>query len=316
MPVQARRGFTLVELLVVIAIIGILVALLLPAVQAAREASRRATCTNNLKQLALAVHNYHDSFNKIPYGVQGGQQRWNTNMLTWMVRILPYVEQRNLHKDVDYEINPGNTGPENTVIRAKEMPVYRCASEVSPRVIGSYETTNYVACVGWRENGFWNATDKRRGIFGINNRITLNGIKDGSSGTLMLSEIKVNSPWVRAYGSDTGGYLQCLAGTAPDITSNVNGDSTARGFSWFYGARMQSWSFNTLFTPNDTVRGNHECELLPTHGVFGARSYHPDGVMGAQGDASVRFYSELIDRKIWLEIGTSNGREVIPGWDD
>ena len=321
MPSKARRGFTLVELLVVIAIIGILVALLLPAVQSAREAARRATCTNHLKQLGLGVHNYHDTYSRIPYGVQrdftmpAGQPSWNTNMLTWMVRILPYMEQRNLHKQIDYSLHPGNGGP-NAAVRTKDIKVFHCPSDRSDyRINPTYATTNYVACVGWRQNTVWNANDRRRGVFGINNNISLNGIKDGTSGTLLLSECKVSEPWVRRYGSNSSGYNQCLAGTAPDINSNVSGASTARGFSWLFGQRNQSWSFNTLFTPNDFIRNNHECERWTADGVFAARSHHPDGVMGTQADASVRFYSEQIDRKVWLEIGTSNGREVIPGFD-
>ncbi len=318
---KIRGGFTLVELLVVIAIIGILVALLLPAVQAAREAARRMTCGNNLKQLGLAVHNYHDTYTKFPFGVQrdfkfpNGQPSWNTNMLTWMVRVLPYMENKALHNKVDYSLHPGNGGV-NRPIRGRYLQVHICPSDRPDyRVTQTYGPTNYVACVGWRQNTIWNPADKRRGIFGVNNRISINGIKDGSSTTLMLSECKINDPWVRRYGTNTSDYNRCLAGTAPDINSNVSGDSTSRGWSWFFGQRNQSWSFNTLFTPNDQIRGYHECEQWTTTGVFGARSRHPGGVEATNGDASVRFYSDLIDRKVWLDLGTSNGREVIRSID-
>jgi len=318
---KQRVGFTLVELLVVIAIIGVLVALLLPAVQAAREAARRMTCGNNLKQLGLAVHNYHDTFDKFPFGVgrdfqfPNGQPSWNTNMLTWMVRVLPYMENKKLHNKVDYTIHPGNGGP-NREVRATFMASHHCPSDkVDFRVTQSYAPTNYVACVGWRQDTIWNPADRRRGIFGINNRISINGIKDGSSTTLMLSECKINEPWVRRYEGNTTDYNKCLAGTATDIDSNVSGDSTSRGWSWAFGQRNQSWSFNTLLTPNDEIRGNHECEQWTTRGVFGARRNHPGGVEATNGDASVRFYSELIDRKVWLDLGTSNGKEVIRAID-
>ena len=115
MSFSKSKGFTLVELLVVIAIIGVLIALLLPAVQQAREAARRVQCTNNLKQLGLAMHNYHDTFNSLPYGQFSGQQYENTsenpNRATWFVAILPFVEQSTMYEMVQPQMasSPANT---------------------------------------------------------------------------------------------------------------------------------------------------------------------------------------------------------------
>src|SRR5687767_3447022 len=127
--VPRRAGFTLVELLVVIAIIGILVALLLPAVQAAREAARRAQCTNNLKQIGIALHNYHDTYKTFPFGKgqsypgAAGYARWSTHAL-----ILPFVEQNTLHASIDFRFAPATPGMGGVI---NFMPAYTNPSNIN-----------------------------------------------------------------------------------------------------------------------------------------------------------------------------------------
>jgi prepilin-type N-terminal cleavage/methylation domain-containing protein len=123
--VRGRAGFTLVELLVVIAIIGVLVALLLPAVQAAREASRRASCQNNLKQIAIATHNFHDVYNQLP------PLRVNNNRATWFVLIMPYMEQANIERLWRFDLDYSNAG--NTAARALQVKSYYCPSRRGPQ---------------------------------------------------------------------------------------------------------------------------------------------------------------------------------------
>src|SRR5437867_8683736 len=140
-PESRGRGFTLVELLVVIAIIGVLVALLLPAVQAAREAARRQSCLNNLKQIALACHNYHDTWQKLPAGAEGGVSTNVDDGFGWGLAILPFIEQKALFE----QINPnGQGGALGAYQRANNRPipggetslkVYRCPSSQLPKVV-------------------------------------------------------------------------------------------------------------------------------------------------------------------------------------
>ncbi|HBN75421.1 MAG TPA: prepilin-type cleavage/methylation domain-containing protein, partial [Planctomycetaceae bacterium] len=131
---QKILGFTLIELLVVIAIIAILVALLLPAVQQAREAARRSSCKNNMKQLGLALHNYHDTYSTFPPAsvrqpTGGGVNEWESSMIGWQARILGFMEQSALYDLIDWGITPGNSGTNNTTVRGTEVAGYRCPSD-------------------------------------------------------------------------------------------------------------------------------------------------------------------------------------------
>src|SRR5262245_22393651 len=124
---RARRAFTLVELLVVIAIIGVLVALLLPAVQAAREAARRMRCSNNLKQLSLGLHNYEDVHKTLPpAGI-------NTNQMSWLVLVLPYIEQTNLYDRFNFNAGAWNANNRITIVKRVKIPIINCPSLSTPR---------------------------------------------------------------------------------------------------------------------------------------------------------------------------------------
>src|SRR5438309_663742 len=144
--VRKRIGFTLVELLVVIAIIGVLVALLLPAVQAAREASRRGSCGNNLKQLGLGLHLFHDTYGRLPSGTvwvpgAGGDQQGSES--TWVTHTLPYVEQLNLYQtgDLNRGFGQGGTGHPNNKITSGFLKVMTCPTDVNPVIICSWSTS-------------------------------------------------------------------------------------------------------------------------------------------------------------------------------
>ncbi len=228
-----RRGFTLVELLVVIAIIGILVALLLPAVQAAREAARRMSCGNNLKQLALAIHNYHDTMKAFP-PIRGGQlvnggtqpfgstvmsypgcQPWyNSTGWSWRTLILPYVEQQPLYDQINlstvrdstcYSPAPAFTGPKdpNQVL----IPAFECPSEAWDRN-GADAPTNYAGIWGNRANPF-DGTVTTQGVFGMGSNaatVRMASITDGTANTVMVGEVYRGVPYwhMQGGGNQTG----------------------------------------------------------------------------------------------------------------
>ncbi|NQT13460.1 MAG: DUF1559 domain-containing protein [Planctomycetes bacterium] len=308
-----KLGFTLVELLVVIAIIGILIALLLPAVQAAREAARRSQCTNNEKQMALAMHNYHDSYKTLPYG---GATGWGH---TWHAYILPFMEQRPLYETIPWTDSGWgqNSSPADpfTILARQTVPAFRCPSEVldvayaptmnsiSRRGVGSY--------IG---NAGGNFTSDNRGS-GIDARISdgvlrayairtstrkrdpipFADILDGTSNTALLGE----SPFsVRA---------PCTVCDRLYLYSN-NSDS-GQGSDW------SEYLGSTFYPPNRSLVDpstagaptNNERELS-----FG--SYHPGGFNMALSDGSVRFVSETIDRTTFQAVGSRRGYEALGEW--
>ncbi len=312
----ASNGFTLVELLVVMTIIGILIALLLPAVQAAREAGRRTQCTNNVKQLGLALHQYHYVYGCLPPGTvrrmtagMTAEESSQTSMISWIARILPHLEQETLYNRIDWEMEPGNQG-DNARLCGMELEVVRCPSNPADAPTAGYAPTNYVACIGHTDHGdLREETHKKlRGAFGINSDTSFAKIRDGSSNTMLVSECVIETPAIEFWDGDTNEYLKCLA-RAPRPRALP---TEPRGFSWFFVRRNQAWSYSTWLRPNDKVFASSECELYPRQAPFAARSRHPGGVNVLYGDGAVEFVSQSIDAALWRISGTCAGEEL-PG---
>lgn len=321
---RGTRGFTLVELLVVIAIIGILIALLLPAVQAAREAARRSQCTNNLKQLGLGLQNYHDTYNAFPFG--------NQNNYAWTVRLLPFIEQKPLWD----KISAGDSGypafsfnPWDGMFRFRDSKIaaFNCPSDGNWSSQTGWAPTNYHGCYG---DTIYNSHSggTRRGLFCAGQVRRFADLTDGSSNTAAFSERVVGNSGQRFIKGNvafnvgmtlSGNYASpsaCAATKGTDGRSYASGvkvDSVDGGSSEYCSGRR--WAdgrpfytgFTTALPPNAPSCTNDSAGADGTWGVFSATSNHPGGVNVAIADGSCRFVSETVD------CGSSSATEVGSG---
>jgi prepilin-type N-terminal cleavage/methylation domain-containing protein/prepilin-type processing-associated H-X9-DG protein len=310
---SALHGFTLVELLVVITIIGILIALLLPAVQAAREAARRMQCSNNLKQIGLAILNYEASNQTLPIGSDwtapaGGGRRLNGVF----VRLLSYIEQQGLYDQYDFKLRCyySSSSPRNAVVLSTPVAAYSCPSDTSlgRRATGlgpnnPFARSNYVVCYGSKTHYDSASTFTTDGAFQINRAKPLSEITDGTSNTVAASEV-ISSP----YTGD--GSLEDVRG--------LWGESSAMGAS----------SYTHHYTPNSSAGDNIVDGLcqsdtgLPCIGTAGsdgtleyasARSRHPGGVNVVFVDGHVSFYGDVVDLSMWQALATIAGNELVQG---
>jgi prepilin-type N-terminal cleavage/methylation domain-containing protein/prepilin-type processing-associated H-X9-DG protein len=300
---KRRQGFTLIELLVVIAIIAILIALLLPAVQQAREAARRSTCKNNLKQIGLALHNYHDTYGTFPPASvrrKGATTEWETSMISWQARILAFMDQAPLYNQIDWSIEPGRTGS-NTAAMKHELPAYRCPSDPGNRGKtgqSGYGPTNYVtstANTGGYAAGGGTYQNNGRSVMFLNSMTKMRDIEDGSSNTMIASECVVAHPYAGVNATGT-----TCTGTA---------NQKLRGYSWFYGREMWAWSYTTLVGPNTKLL---ECaQSTGGTALLGAHSKHVGGVHTLFCDGRVQFISENINLGTWQNLGNKADGNII-----
>lgn len=336
---KRRLGFTLVELLVVIAIIGILIALLLPAVQAAREAARRSQCSNNLKQIGLALHNYHDIYRAFPMmrvrSQRCGANTWMTSNIGWSARILSQIEQGPLFERIDWGYYPGWRGTNGAAGGPRRQTVggYLCPSDSGEgrvawtdpsgnRVVGgipnrTYGHTNYVASIGddyrirvgtssWRPRAmFVEARERCDWPQQRPQEINLAAIRDGTSNTLMVAECIIGFPHVRVNASESYDSNRDPLATPADNGCPTSGSPTTcstcqRGNSWFRGYFPASLSFTTLMTPNSKL---YDCGRNTNRAMFASRSFHPGVVQAVMADGSAHAVSETIDWTTWRWLG-------------
>ena len=281
-----KRGFTLVELLVVIAIIGVLVALLLPAVQAAREAARRMQCSNRLKQLALANHNYHDTFKSLPPAFISRTTKYTQNNRAywgWGALVLPFIEQTSLHDSIKVGDLPLHDAAVNGTIRPllrTPLGAFRCPSDVGPPLHSNgtwalngtrTAVSNYVG-----NNGSGICTNStttiRGGVFIRDFPCRFRDILDGTSNVVLLGERRFQ------FKRETTGTLANVQAGAVFGVRRKDYCSGGRG-AVLAGARSK-------------LNYNHSQE---GRGRYGFSSFHPSGAMFALCDASVRFVPETVE---------------------
>ena len=300
---RPRRGFTLVELLVVIAIIGVLVALLLPAVQSAREAARRTQCQNNLKQLGLAFHNFHDTRGALPPGTGSDPCCWGT----WQVLVMPYLEQKTLE---ELYVNWGGddtTGPRYSAapntqrVTNVRLKFLTCPSDRPNKPISNMTNHNYA--VNYGNTGYGQQATLNGVVFGqapfaraktpetrfVGKRLA--ELSDGTSNTMLAAEVR------QGQGADLRGFTWW--GDACDFTTYLPPNSSQP---------------DVIYTPSycQNTKQNPPCTGTPTAtnpSMFASRSLHPNGVQSVLGDGSVRFIINTIDINTWRAISTSQGSE-------
>lgn len=336
----SRSAFTLVELLVVIAIIGILIGMLLPAVQQVREAARRITCANNLRQMALATLNFESTFRKLPaswkppVGVTFGSDSGEVRGWSAQAQILPYLEQGNLESQIDFNLDYANTpdiniGGQIVAMPSARIPIYQCPSEVNSTTRfddngeAIHHPLNYASNAGdWF---VWDPAGNRngQGSLAVNQRLSLASITDGTSNTMLFGEVKAYTPYFRNLGRT--GDIPMPASPAEVVALGGDFRSNSGHTEWVDG-RVHQASFTATFPPNTAVihvvngqeldvdwnnQQEGRSQDARTYAAVTARSFHTGGVNVCRVDGSTDFRSNEIDRLTWQAFATRAGGEVL-----
>lgn len=333
-----RRGFTLIELLVVIAIIAILIALLLPAVQAAREAARRAQCVNNMKQLGLALHSYHDLNGTFPIGSQQ-YGVWDTacangtgasnafgNGFNLFTAILPQIEQQSVFNAINFTFMAEGSALEYGLVPGTlqstalftQINTFICPSESSSMTYRNrsfpMSQTSYAGVSGFKDViRWWNGCPNfipQDGMFGFQFCYGVNSITDGTSNTMFVGEASrfkgdpdtFMNEWSGAqyWGSSIPGVSRITGFATAAPVPNANLQIPDPNPSYAFTGDVDSW----VYDPDPTVNALKA-------GQFGFHGQHPGGVNFLFGDGSVRFIKNSINPQVYRNISTKASGEVV-----
>ena len=335
------KAFTLVELLVVIAIIGILVSMLLPAVQQVREAARRTSCLNNIRQTVLAVHNYESAHQQLPpsFEIERGLILSGNNG-SWSIhgRLLPYIEHGNAFDQIDLDIAWSDQA--DTGVPTTRIPVYQCASEVNDTVRLDTSTGNprvYPQNYGFNF-GSWLVYDpvggqRGDGPFYVNSKTRFGSVMDGTSNTFCVAEVKAFTSYIRNT-SDPGEVpptdATAFDGFSGQLKLGENLHQNTGHTEWCDG-RVHHSGFTTVYRPNTLVEFNSNGTLYDidfnsvqegrrddqaTYAAITSRSYHAGGVVNTGFlDGSSQAISERVNLSVWRALGTIAGGEVVNSGD-
>ena len=316
-----RSAFTLIELLVVIAIIAIMVGLLLPAVQKVREAAARSQCSNNLKQIGLAFHNYHGIYNKLPTGASDGRPagqpfqtccNWNDQNATaenaagqldertgfsWLYQILPYIEQANL-----YNL------PNRASLYATPVKIYYCPSARIPTVYSGEGKSDYAGNAGtvWADDGGGTVIHTAIPWYSPYSfpAVTLTTITDGTSNTLLVAEKWLNPSQQGRDGGDNEPYAN--AGWDEDHVRVTGGTYTC---DYCFGSTAASpTSINRVPRPNIQAPNPPSGKTIWNQSFGGP---HPGGIQAVMTDGSVHTVPFSVDPNVWAAVGSRNGGEAL-----
>jgi len=319
----ARRGFTLIELLVVIAIIGVLVSLLLPAVQQAREAARRAQCKNHLKQIGLALHNYVDNYRYFPPLGCYAAGTIGTSFSA-QARILPFLDQANLQNLINWGVSYTSQGN----VAQTRVPIYLCPSEINDRARPDGAITHYPLNYSFNA-GTWHIFNPMtgQGSDGMsfpNSRVRPGDFSDGMSNTLGAAEVKAYNPYVRNGGNPNVPNAPIPA--APADVAGYGGEFKDSGHTEWVDGRVHHAGITTVFGPNTVVPytsggKNYDIDFTSfregqttnqiTYAAITARSYHTGIVHALLMDGSCRAISSNINLTTWRSLGTRAGSEIV-----
>jgi len=330
------RGFTLVELLVVLAIVGLLIAMLLPAVQKAREAARVSTCANNVRQIGLAIHNFEARNRVYPSSSRFVAPDASGNIHGWsaQAQLLPYLEQTPIASQIDFnrsykEVDDVQTADGMvTKLSALRVPTYLCPSEPRDEIRMSdgdpeHYPLNYAVNLGE-----WFVYDPAtgeggNGVFSPDSRRRTSQIVDGLSTTICLAEVRGWTPYYR-----NAQYAAPLAMPDNEQICSMGGQfKTSTGHTEWVDGRAHQTGFTTTFTPNTEVlcqvngvvydldwtnQQEGKSDIYPTYAAVTARSSHGGGVNVGMMDGSVRWFDEDVNLGVWRAYSTRNGQEIVP----